>query len=309
VIFNGSNSYSGILTIGTTNNYFYPSNMNFKVGSAYTVPYASGIAFGSNSSGSTSTLDLNGISINLGVLTGGTNAYITSTAAGSPTVTVGLSNASSTYGGIIQNGSGTVALAKTGTGTFTLSGNNTYTGGTFVNAGTLLDDLSARSATFSLYSNTIASGAVMILSNTTTGIDAAGTIMSNTVVGGAGTLVKTGAGYLDFWTGSSLSNFTGLIDVQSGTLAVNGIGAGATMTNAVLNIASGASFDDLRKYARALRTRGVSLGDRQPAVRDAIKAYLDAEVGTDGGPVDDAAAEKWAKAYATVSAAAEAATK
>lgn len=72
---------------------------------------------------------------------------------------------------------------------------------------------------------------------------------------------------------------------------------------------TGASFDDLRKYARALRTRGVSLGDRQPAVRDAIKAYLDAEVGTDGGPVDDAAAEKWAKAYATVSAAAEAATK
>jgi hypothetical protein len=72
---------------------------------------------------------------------------------------------------------------------------------------------------------------------------------------------------------------------------------------------TGASFDDLRKYARALRTRGVSLGDRQPAVRDAIKAYLDDEVGTDGGPVDDAAAEKWAKAYATVSAAAEAATK
>jgi len=117
VIFAGSNSYSGILTIGTTNNYYYAANMTFKVGSSNTVPYASGIAFGTNSSGSTATLDLNGISINLGVLSGGANAYVTSSSAGSPTVTVGVSNTSSTFGGVIQNGSGTVALVKTGTGT------------------------------------------------------------------------------------------------------------------------------------------------------------------------------------------------
>ena len=33
---------------------------------------------------------------------------------------------------------------------------------------------------------------------------------------------------------------------------------------------TGAAFDDLRRAARELRTRGVSLGARQPAVRDAI---------------------------------------
>lgn len=71
---------------------------------------------------------------------------------------------------------------------------------------------------------------------------------------------------------------------------------------------TGAAFDDLRRTARELRTRGVSLGARQPAVRDAIKTYLDAQVGTDGGPVDAAKRAAWVSAFRAVSqAAAEAA--
>jgi hypothetical protein len=72
---------------------------------------------------------------------------------------------------------------------------------------------------------------------------------------------------------------------------------------------TGAAFDDLRRAARELRTRGVSLGARQPAVRDSIKAFLDAEAGTEGGPVDAAARAKWVKAYRAVSAAAAEATR
>jgi hypothetical protein len=72
---------------------------------------------------------------------------------------------------------------------------------------------------------------------------------------------------------------------------------------------TGAAFDDLRRAARELRTRGVSLGARQPAVRDAIKTFLDAEAGTEGGPVDAAARAKWVRAYRTVSAAAAEATR
>ena len=67
---------------------------------------------------------------------------------------------------------------------------------------------------------------------------------------------------------------------------------------------SGASFDDLRRAARELRTRGVSLGARQPAVRDAIKAFLDAQVGTDGGPVDAGQRAKWVAAFRAVAQAA-----
>ena len=72
---------------------------------------------------------------------------------------------------------------------------------------------------------------------------------------------------------------------------------------------TGAAFDDLRRAARELRTRGVSLGARQPAVRDAIKTFLDAEAGTEGGPVDGAARAKWVRAYRAVAQAAAEATR
>jgi hypothetical protein len=72
---------------------------------------------------------------------------------------------------------------------------------------------------------------------------------------------------------------------------------------------TGAAFDDLRRAARELRCRGVSLGARQPAVRDEIKRYLDAEAGTEGGPVDAAARAKWVKAYRAVAAAAAEASR
>ena len=72
---------------------------------------------------------------------------------------------------------------------------------------------------------------------------------------------------------------------------------------------TGAAFDDLRRAARELRTRGVSLGARQPAVRDAIKTFLDSEAGTEGGPVDAAARAKWVRAYRAVSQAAAEATR
>jgi len=72
---------------------------------------------------------------------------------------------------------------------------------------------------------------------------------------------------------------------------------------------TGAAFDDLRRSARELRTRGVSLGARQPAVRDEIKRFLDAEAGTEGGPVDAANRAKWVRAYRAVSQAAAEATR
>ena len=67
---------------------------------------------------------------------------------------------------------------------------------------------------------------------------------------------------------------------------------------------TGAEFDDLRRAARELRTRGVSLGARQPAVRDAIKGFLDQQVGTDGGPVDAAKRAAWVSAFRAVAQAA-----
>jgi autotransporter-associated beta strand protein len=52
-----------------------------------------------------------------------------------PTLTVGFNNRSTTFGGVI---SGPGAVVKVGAGDWTLSGQNTYTGGTVVNGGALL---------------------------------------------------------------------------------------------------------------------------------------------------------------------------
>lgn len=70
---------------------------------------------------------------------------------------------------------------------------------------------------------------------------------------------------------------------------------------------TGQAFAELRTAAREYRTSGVRLGDRQPLARDAIAAYLEQTVGTDGGPVDAAGRARWVKAFREVSAAARAA--
>ena len=72
-------------------------------------------------------------------------------------------------------------------------------------------------------------------------------------------------------------------------------------------LTTGTQLAELRAVSREYRTSGVSLGQRQPLARDAIKAYLDKEVGTDGGPIDDAGRARWVKAFRDVSRAAAAA--
>lgn len=70
--------------------------------------------------------------------TGGTGggSFVTNTSATAATLTLNNSG-TQTYSGIIQDGAGLVNIIKTGTGSQTLAGNNTYTGTTSVSAGTL----------------------------------------------------------------------------------------------------------------------------------------------------------------------------
>lgn len=79
-----------------------------------------------------------GSSQTLGKLEGDGTVDFTYTTAGVDTLTVGANDATSTFSGVIkQSTARTHALTKIGTGTFTLTGLNTYTGNTTVEDGTL----------------------------------------------------------------------------------------------------------------------------------------------------------------------------
>ena len=82
-----------------------------------------------------SQLDLNGFDNTIGSLAGG--GVVTNEGTEPATLTVGNNNTSTTFSGILQDGTSTLALTKIGTGTLVLSGGNAYGGATLVEEGIL----------------------------------------------------------------------------------------------------------------------------------------------------------------------------
>lgn len=121
----GTSTYTGTITV--------PSGSTLQGG-------GSGNSFGSGTvvavSG-TGIVQLNGIG-NVVASLSGDGTVRNNHASTAATLTVGDAT-DSTFTGILQNGSGgSLGLTKTGTGKFTISGANTHTGNTTVNAGTLI---------------------------------------------------------------------------------------------------------------------------------------------------------------------------
>ena len=116
----GANTYSGatIISAGT-----------LKIGGGNNISNSSGVTVDG-------TLDLAGANETIGSLAG--PGRITSTITAAIVLTVGNNNTSTTFSGLIENGAAaSMGLAKAGSGTFTLSGSNSYTGITTVNGGRL----------------------------------------------------------------------------------------------------------------------------------------------------------------------------
>lgn len=74
---------------------------------------------------------------------------------------------------------------------------------------------------------------------------------------------------------------------------------------------TGWQIADLRASARDIKLRGETYGDRQPAVRDAVKRYLDRPeiLGKGGGPLTARDRAQWIAAFRDIARAAEAAVQ
>jgi autotransporter-associated beta strand protein len=110
-----------------------------KNGASAVIPDAVSLVLGGATGNTGGTYDLNGFSETLaGLSDAGTGARVVTNGAASGLSTLTITG-TSTFAGVIQDGAtAAVALTKNTDGSFTLSGVNTFTGQTTVDAGTLL---------------------------------------------------------------------------------------------------------------------------------------------------------------------------
>ena len=206
---------------------------------------------------------------------------------------------------IVANGNN--AITKTGLGTLTLSGVNTYTGGTYVNDGTLQLGASERlldtggvtvaGGTFNLQNNTETVGTVVLASGAING-DGAGTLIGSSydvrsgsasaILGGTAALTKSTDGTV---TLTGANTYTGATTVNDGTLVAAAAAGGAlantasVTVNADGNLALGASnqINDIAPVTLAGGT--LSKGDFSEGTSTAVGAGT-LSLAADGSTID-----------------------
>ncbi|EBX1833066.1 AIDA autotransporter-like protein ShdA, partial [Salmonella enterica subsp. enterica serovar Ouagadougou] len=151
-------------------------------------------------------------------------------ALGSGDVTNDAVLALNTGGDFANNIGGTGSVVKSGDETLTLSGSNTYTGGTLISSGTLVaNDVNAL-------------GTGDVTDNATLMLNTGGDFINN--IGGTGRVEKSGD---DTLTLSGSNTYTGGTLISGGTLVasnVEALGSGDVTNNAVLELNTGGTFDN-----------------------------------------------------------------
>jgi endo-1,4-beta-xylanase len=162
---------------------------------------------------------------------------------------VGVNNGSGTFSGTIGEGSGAngtvIELTKSGTGTQTLSGANTYDGTTTVNGGTL-----QFAKTNSLYEGVTTNW-----------------VKTKIIVKNGGGIAFNIGGPDEFTTG----NVTTLLSGLGGTVTNNGLRAGSTIAFDTSN-ASGGAFTITNVIANTTGTGGGAVGLRKLGVNTLVLA-------------------------------------
>ena len=176
------------------------------------------ILTGTNSYSGTTTIAQGMLQIGDGGSTGSLTGTIDITAGAALTFN---RNDQYTYSDIIK---GTGTLNQQGSGTLTLTGENSYTGGTTISAGTL--EIGNGGTGGSITGNVTNNG--ILAFNRSNALDFSG------IINGTGTLQHNGSGILTL-SGDS-STFSGTTNANTGTLLINGSLGGT------VNVASGAGL-------------------------------------------------------------------
>ncbi|MCR2277173.1 autotransporter-associated beta strand repeat-containing protein [Salmonella enterica] len=178
------------------------------------------------------TLTLSGTNTYSGgtLISGGTLVASNVEALGTGDVTDNATLEMNTGGDFINNIGGTGRVEKSGDETLTLSGSNTYTGGTLISGGTLVA------------TNVEALGTGDVTDNAVLELNTGGDFINN--IGGTGRVEKSGD---DTLTLSGSNSYTGGTLISGGTLVatnVDALGSGDVTNNAVLELNTGGTFDN-----------------------------------------------------------------
>ena len=224
MVVNGNNTFTGDVEFNRSTT---------RIGHTNALPHGSrtgNVTFVNSGSGY-GTMDL-GLSITVNGLSSPAAAgTITTGTAGSKTLTVGDNDQGGDFGGVIQNGSGTLALTKIGSGTLTLSGVNTYSGKTTINGGVL--QLSGGGTIASSTGITIGAGATFDVSSLAV---TPYTSPSGSSFGGGTSGTLLGDVNLDSGAALEVTYASGspALNVASGTLTLNDTVATITVTGSPL---------------------------------------------------------------------------
>ncbi|EAW7680556.1 autotransporter outer membrane beta-barrel domain-containing protein [Salmonella enterica subsp. enterica serovar Kentucky] len=178
------------------------------------------------------TLTLSGSNTYTGgtLISSGTLVATSVDALGTGNVTNNATLALNTGGDFINNIGGTGRVEKSGDDALTLSGSNTYTGGTLISGGTLVaNDVNAL-------------GTGDVTDNATLALNAVGDF--NNAIGGSGKVEKSGD---DTLTLSGSNTYTGGTLINGGTLVasnVEALGTGDVTDDATLELNTGGKFDN-----------------------------------------------------------------
>ena len=291
----------GTTALNAANTYSGPTNIDsgtLYLGNAGALP-----ADGTVNISQGATLDIGGNNVAIASLNGaGTVDNNNPNNTGNYTLTLGGNNANGTFNGAIEDSVGTLALVKNGTGTLTLGGANTFSGGLTLNNGTLnLNNLSGAgigtltvndgsvdmtSAVSALDNNLQLNGGTVNLSNEFMDVNGAINITGSATINTGNNVVYfagafSGNGTLNLTSSyvptfeSSFASFTGTVNLGANSMDFRLFGGFYGSSAATFNLGTGKSTLDAGKiYYSDTISLGALDGGAQTAVIGSATAGL-----------------------------------